>query len=134
MWHTDTSTGSAVVGQDVIAGAAVECDKNLRVGGNLTGAGPLRAGHGIAVGGAIEGVSHIDAGWGIRAGAHIQASGAIKAGESLSAGDAICAGDGYGVFAGLNVQEESWDISGQVWAPQPPARLRSGRWIGPSVL
>jgi hypothetical protein len=100
----------------------------------LTGAGHLRAGHGIAVGGAIEGVSHIDASWGIRAGGHIHASGAIKAGESLAAGDAICAGDGYGVFAGLNVQEESWEVSGQVWAPSPPARLRSGCWIGPSLL
>ena len=122
------------MGQALIAGEAVECEKNLRVGGDLTGAGPLRAGHGIAVGGAIEGVSHIEAGWGIRAGQHIHAQGAIKAGESLSAGDAICAGDGYGVFAGLNVQEDSWDVSGQVWAAQPPERLRSGRWSGPSLL
>ena len=126
--------GTAVVGQDLIAAAGILCDKSLRVGGHLQGAESLQAGQGIAVGGAIEGVSHIEAGWGIRAGQYIRVNGAIKAGESLAAGEDIRAGDGYGVFAGLNVQEESWEVSGQVWAQQLPERLRSGHWVGPGLV
>ena len=74
------------------------------------------------MGGAITGVQHLEAGWG------------IKAGESLSAGEDICAGDGYGVFAGLNVQVDTWDASAQVWAQQAPERLRSGVWLGPCLV
>ena len=91
----------------------------------------MRVGQGIWVGGAISGVQHLEAGWGIKAGESIHAKGAIKAGESLSAGEDICAGEGYGVFAGLNVQVDTWDASAQVWARQLPERLRSGLWLGP---
>ena len=126
--------GGAFVGQDLIAHGSVECDKGVRVGGHLTGAASVRVGQGIWVGGAITGVQHLEAGWGIKAGECIHAGGAIKAGESLSAGEDIRAGDGYGVFAGLHVQVDTWDASAQVWAQQPPERLRSGVWLGPCVV
>lgn len=126
--------GGAFVGQDLIAHGSVECDKGVRVGGHLTGAASVRVGQGIWVGGAITGVQHLEAGWGIKAGECIHANGAIKAGESLSAGEDIRAGDGYGVFAGLHVQVDTWDASAQVWAQQPPERLRSGVWLGPCVV
>jgi hypothetical protein len=108
----------------------IDCGKSLRVGGHLNGADSLRAAQGIVVGGAITGVTHVEAGWGIKAGESIEAHGAIKAGESLSAGDAIRAGEGYGIFAGLSVQEDAWDTSAQVWARDLPAGLRSGVWMG----
>lgn len=113
---------------------AVECGKGLRVGGHLTGAQSLRVGQGIVVGGAITGVAHLEAGWGVKAGECIHTHGAIKAGESLCAGGDICAGQGYGVYAGLNVQQDTWESSAQVWSPTPPAGLRSGVWMGPRVV
>jgi hypothetical protein len=59
------------------------------------------------------------------------ANGAIKASESLSAGDEIRAGVGYGVYAGLNVQVDTWESSAQVQAAIKPEGLRSGCWAGP---
>lgn len=126
--------GAAFIGQDLTAEGAVECSKGLRVGGHLTGRGSLRAAQGILVGGAIRGVLHLEAGWGIKAGESIRVLGAIKAGETLCAGQAICPGAGYGVFAGLNVQEAAWADSGQVWSPERPEGLRSGMWMGPSAI
>ena len=122
------------MGQDLIAHGPVECGKGLRVGGHLTGEAGLRAGQGIVVGGAITGGAHLEAGWGIKAGECIHAQGAIKAGESLCAGGEICAGPGYGVFAGLHVQQETWEASAQVWSRERPEGLRSGVWLGPSAV
>ena len=126
--------GSAFIGQDLIAHGAVDCGKSLRVGGHLTGRESLRAAQGILVGGTIKGVVHLEAGWGIKAGESIQVLGAIKAGETLCAGQTICPGAGYGVFAGLNVQEDAWAASGQVWSTERPEGLRSGVWMGPSAI
>ena len=88
----------------------------------------------LSVGGAITGGAHLEAGWGIKAGECIHAQGAIKAGESLCAGGEICAGPGYGVFAGLHVQQETWEASAQVWSRERPEGLRSGVWLGPSAV
>lgn len=49
-------------------------------------------------------------------------------------GGDLPAGDGYGVFAGLHVQLDTWDASAQVWALQLPERLRSGAWLGPCLV
>ena len=88
----------------------------------------------MVVGGTITGVAHLEAGWGIKAGEGIHTQGAIKAGESLCAGGEIRAGQGYGVFAGLNVQLDSWEAGAQVWSPHKPERLRSGVWLGAPVI
>ena len=76
---------------------------------------------------------HLVAGWGIKAGAVISAEKSIRAGESLSAGEAIRAGNGYGVFAGLDVQKETWESSARVCAPHRPESLLSGWWAGPAT-
>lgn len=39
-------------------------------------------------------------------------------------------GHGYGVYAGLNVQRETWESSAQVRAQRKPAGLMSGCWTG----
>jgi hypothetical protein len=57
------------------------------------------------------------------------AAGAIRAGESLQAGEEIRAGEGYGVFAGLAVQQDRWDCSAQVRARARPPQLLSGHWV-----
>ena len=73
---------------------------------------------------------HLGAGWGIKAGGAIQARGSIRSGESLSSFDTIRAGDGYGIFAGLHVQTQSWESSAQVCASEKPEGLMSGWWAG----
>lgn len=77
---------------------------------------------------------HLETGWRIKAGEAIQASGSIRAGESLSAGEDIRAGDGYGVYAGVNVQIDSWASSAAVNAQSRPNALMSGCWTGPRLL
>ena len=54
--------------------------------------------------------------------------------RSGPAGGEICAGPGYGVFAGLHVQQETWEASAQVWSRERPEGLRSGVWLGPSAV
>src|SRR5690606_42089965 len=97
-------------------------------GADIRGAGNRRAGHGIVAAGGSRAGQHVEAGWGIRAGAAIVAAGAIRAGESLLAGDDILAGEGYGVFAGLGVQVDAWEVSARVCAQRKPERLMSGWW------
>lgn len=67
--------------------------------------------------------------WGIKANGAVCAAGAIRAGESLQAGEEIRAGEGYGVFAGLAVQQDRWDCSAQVRASARPHQLLSGHWV-----
>ncbi|MEO8014615.1 MAG: hypothetical protein ABI642_10755, partial [Polaromonas sp.] len=81
-----------------------------------------------------SGGMHLEAGWGIKSGESIKANGSIKAGESLSAKDEIRAGAGYGVYAGLNVQLDTWESSAQVRALKKPEGLMSGCWAGPRVI
>ena len=50
------------------------------------------------------------------------------------AGEGIRAGQGYGVFAGLDVQVEAWESSARVSAPEKPEGLMSGWWAGPGVV
>ena len=73
---------------------------------------------------------HLEAGWGMRCEGDIRARGAIRAGESLMARGEIRAGPGYGVFAGLCVQRDTWDISARVNASARPDALMSGWWAG----
>ena len=115
--------GAIVAGEDIRAGASIRGQGRLHCGGDL------RAGQGIVAGGALTGAGHIEAGWGIRAAHDIVAQGAIKAGESLVAGGVIRAGQGYGVYAGLNVQRDAWEASAQVCASERPAGLLSGCWV-----
>lgn len=71
---------------------------------------------------------HLQADWGIRARGAISAAGAIKAGETLQAESDICAGPGYGVYAGLSVQMDAWEDCATVRAARKPQGLVSGHW------
>ena len=110
------------------------CGKSVRVGGRLTAADSVRAEQGIWTGDDITCGMHLEAGWGIKSAGAIEAQGAVKAGESLCAHGEICAGTGYGVYAGLSVQVDTWAASAQVMAATKPEGLMSGCWAGPSPL
>lgn len=125
--------GNSFIGHDLEAEEGVRCGKGIQVGSNIHTASSLHATQGITAGGSIHAGMHLVAGWGIKAGAMISAEGSIRAGESLTAGEAIRAGTGYGVFAGLDVQMETWESSARVSAPQRPDSLMSGWWAGPAA-
>ena len=79
----------------------------------------------------IDVSEHLEASWGIVSGQSIVAGGAIKAGESLAAEEIIQAGEGYGIYAGLNVPVAVWEASAWVRAQELPKRLFSGHWHAP---
>lgn len=121
--------GNILVGEDLSVDGTLRCAKGLRVDGALRAGQDVRAGEGILCNGAIECGGHLDAGWGIKAGDAMVAAGAIRAGESLAADGEIRAGAGYGVFAGLCVQRETWECSARVSACARPQQLMSGWWV-----
>jgi hypothetical protein len=118
---------NAVLSVDSLDAQAVVFAGPLEVRGGIDVDTEVQAGRSIQAGGGM----HLEAGWGIKAGESIHANGSIKAGESLSVGNEIHAGVGYGVYAGLNVQVDSWESSGQVQAARKPESLMSGCWAGP---
>ncbi|WP_019139752.1 hypothetical protein [Noviherbaspirillum massiliense] len=117
-------------GRTIQADGAIRCGKNLRAGGSITSLDCICAGNGIEAGATILSHRHLEANWGIRAGKSIIAHGAIKAGESLQAEEDIRSGDGYGIYAGLDVQFDAWEASARVRARSRPERLMSGWWTG----
>lgn len=119
--------GTIHVGQEFQANT-LHCDKGVRVGKDLISEADIVTRQGIECGGRIECGGHLYAGWGIKALEDIGAAGAISAGESLFSHGEIAAGEGYGVYAGLNVPEHAWESSASVHAIRRPARLRSGHW------
>lgn len=122
--------GNCIAGHGIGFGAAARCGHGLRAGEDLDGAAAIRAGHGIEAGGDIVCRDHLEAQWGIRAGGEMCAAGTIRAGESLQA-RRIAAGEGYGVYAGLAVRQDSWASCAQVRTAERPARLFSGHWAAP---
>jgi len=120
-------TGSAHVGQELNV-TKIHCDKGIRVGGDMVSAADIVTRQGIECGRSLQCGGHLFADWGIKALENISASGAISAGESLYSEGQICAGEGYGVYAGLNVPEHAWESSARVQASTLPRSLRSGYW------
>ncbi|MCW5654231.1 MAG: hypothetical protein KIT53_10845 [Hydrogenophaga sp.] len=120
--------GRVAVGGALVSRGRVHCGRSLQVRGDLQADGDIRAGEGILVCGAVHAGAHLDAGQGIRAGDSIAAGGAIRAGESLASPETITAGPGYGVFAGLCVQQDEWPTSARVQARVKPEGLMSGWW------
>lgn len=97
---------NAVLSVDSLDAQAVVFAGPLEDRGGIDVDTEVQAGRSIQAGGGM----HLEAGWGIKAGESIHANGSIKAGESLSVGNEIHAGVGYGVYAGLNVQVDSWEV------------------------
>ncbi len=125
--------GQTTVGGDVAVGAGLKCLNNIRVRGALKVGGSAWSAKGIEVNQWIDVREHLEACWGIVSGKSIVAGGAIKAGESLAAEELIQAGEGYGIYAGLNVPVEVWEASARVCARELPNRLFSGHWHEPTT-
>jgi hypothetical protein len=122
--------GNCIAGHGIAFGAAARCGRGLRAGESIECEAAIHAGHGIEAGGDIVCRDHIEARWGIRAGGDMRSAAAIVAGESLQA-QRIEAGEGYGVYAGLAVCEDSWAQCAQVRCAHRPVRLFSGHWERP---
>lgn len=120
--------GGLQIGQEVDVQGALRCSKGLRAGGRIAVQGLLEVGHGIASNDEIVCGNHIQAGWGIKALGDIRAACSIRAGETLQSDAEIAAGQGYGVFAGMNVQMEAWPDCAWVRALKKPEALISGWW------
>lgn len=119
--------GSVHAGQDLQV-STLHCEKNIRVAGNITSDADLVTRQGVECGGSLQCGGHLYAGWGIKALTEISAANAISAGESLYTEGEICAGEGYGIYAGLHVPEHAWESSASVQACRRPESLRSGHW------
>ncbi|MBV7486798.1 FapA family protein [Bordetella sp. BOR01] len=132
-------------GQDLHAAGTVLAVQGLDVGGALHGGqgikteGDLRAqteivvARGIQAAGDIVCGDHLEAGWGIKAGGDVIADGAIRVGEGIESGGRIVAGPGHGVYAGLRVRMDAWEVSARVSASVPPVALISGYWAADAV-
>lgn len=127
-----TLTGEAVAGQGIEVQGSLQCAKGVRAGGAIHVQGLLEAGHGIATQDSLHCGNHIQAGWGIKALGDIRAACSIRAGESMQADGDIVAGEGYGVFAGMNVQQAAWPDCAWVRALRKPQGLVSGWWDAPA--
>lgn len=124
-----TVAGGALVKGDLQVGG--DCSaKALSVRGSVRTGGVLRTAQGLICDAGADCGGHLEAGSGIKCGGDITAGGAIRAGESIEADGEILPGLGYGVFAGLCVQQDEWDSSARVTARRRPARLMSGFWTG----
>ena len=119
---------SAQIDREIDVQGALRCGKGLRAGSAIAVQGLLDVGHGIACNDSIECGNHIQAGWGIKALGDIRAACSIRAGETPQSDGEIAAGEGYGVFAGMNVQMQAWPDCAWVRALKKPAGLVSGFW------
>lgn len=124
-------TGHLHAGQDINTQGAIKCGQGIKAGGGVTAEQEINAGCGIQAGGSIQSGEHLACGWGLIAGEDIRAEGAIRAGEGAQAAGVIEAGAGHGVYAGLSVRLDTWDLCARVVAQSRPAQLVSGHWAGP---
>ena len=120
--------GEAIIGGQVQVDGALQCGKGLRAASTVQVQGLLDVGQGIAAQGDIDCGNHIQAGWGIKTLGDLRAACSIRAGETLQADGEIAAGQGYGVFAGMNVQMDAWPDCAWVRAVRKPHALVSGWW------
>ncbi|MFJ3460507.1 hypothetical protein [Achromobacter spanius] len=124
-------TGHLHAGQDISTQGAIKCGQGIKAGGGVRAEQEINAGCGIQAGGTIQSGEHLACGWGLIAGEDIRAEGAIRAGEGAQAAGVIEAGAGHGVYAGLSVRLDAWDLCARVVAQTRPAQLVSGHWAGP---
>src|SRR3546814_10038163 len=103
--------------------------QGIKTGGDLRVQAEVTAARGIQAAGEVVCGDHLEAGWGIKAGGDVIADGAIRVGEGIESGGRILAGPGHGVYAGLRVRMDAWEVSARVSASVPPAVLVSGYWV-----
>ena len=120
--------GEAVLGQDAHIDGDFVCGQGVKIGGELRAQGQIDVRRGIDAGDSVTSALHIRAGWGIRCQGDIVSGGAIRVGESLVATGVIETGEGYGIFAGVDVSMDAWEDNARVSARSKPQRLISGWW------
>src|SRR5690606_24327703 len=98
--------------------------------GAIQSDGGIHAERGIIAGDGIQCADYLDARWGVKAGGDIMAGCAIRVGEGIETPGLIQCGPGHGVYAGLAVRVDAWDVSARVHAGERPDRLLSGFWGG----
>src|SRR5690606_13945152 len=123
------AAGTVLAGQGLDIGGALRGGQGIKTGGDLRAQAAVTAARGIQAAGEIVCGDHLEAGWGIKAGGDVIADGAIRVGEGIEAGGRILAGPGHGVYAGLRVRMDAWEVSARVSASVPPAVLVSGYWV-----
>ncbi|MDM9561349.1 hypothetical protein [Bordetella petrii] len=120
--------GPVLAAQGLDIGAALYCAQGIKTDGDVRVQQEVQAGRGILAAGSVVCGDHLQAEWGIKAGGDVIADGAIRVGEGIEAGGRILAGPGHGVYAGLRVRMDAWDVSARVSASARPAALVSGYW------
>lgn len=125
-----SAAGMVIAAQGLEIGGSLRCEQGIKSGDAVRVQGEICAARGIQVAGDLLCGDHLEAGWGIKADGHVMADGAIRVGEGIEAGGRIEAGPGHGVYAGLRVRMDAWDVSARVIACAPPAGLVSGFWAG----
>jgi len=120
--------GPVLAAQGLEIGGALRCEQGVKTDGDVRVQGELMVGRGIQAAGTVLCGDHLEAGWGIKAGGDVAADGAIRVGEGIEAGGQILAGPGHGVYAGLRVRMDAWDVSARVCASERPQALVSGYW------
>ncbi|HYG41403.1 MAG TPA: hypothetical protein VEA17_00635 [Bordetella sp.] len=130
----DLRAGGAVLAvQGLDVGGAVHSGQGIKTEGDLRVQAEVVAARGIQAAGGLNCGDHLEVGWGIKAGGDVIADGAIRVGEGIEAGGRIAAGAGHGIYAGLRVRMDAWEVSARVSASAPPVALVSGYWAaGPA--
>jgi len=123
------AAGPVLAGQGLEVGGTLRCDQGIKTGGDVCVQGEAAVERGILAAGSVQCGDHLEAGWGIKAGGDVAADGAIRVGEGIEAGGHIAAGPGHGVYAGLRVRMDAWDVSARVCAHARPQALVSGYWV-----
>ncbi|MCD0505782.1 FapA family protein [Bordetella petrii] len=122
------AAGPIWAGQGLDVGGALHGGQGIKAGGDVCAQDALEVQRGIQAAGSVCCGDHLEAGWGIKAGGDVAADGAIRAGEGIEAGGRILAGAGHGIYAGLRVRMDAWEVSARVTACELPALLVSGHW------
>ena len=125
--------GPVLAAQGLDVGGALRGEQGIKTDGDLRAQGEVVVGRGIQAGGSVQCGDHLEAGWGIKAGGDVVADGAIRVGEGIEAGGRILPGPGHGIYAGLRVRLDAWDLSARVSARVRPEALVSGYWAADDV-
>lgn len=125
-----TVDGDLHVRRDIAAGRSILCRQGIKAGGAIQSEGGIQAERGIIAGEGIYCEDFLDARWGVKAGGDITAGSAIRVGEGIETPGLISCGAGHGIYAGLAVRVDAWEISARVYARERPEQLLSGFWSG----
>ena len=116
--------------ESIESGCDISADDYIWAGEHIKVINSIRAGMSVFSGKYIDAGGYIDAGWYIKAGGCIKVGKSIKAGTYIHSLKFIEAGEGYGVYAGLNEPLSGIKKHGFVRAKSKPENLICGYWEG----